>query len=316
MPRLRRLWPLLVCASCGARSGLPGPDHTSDAGAPDATADAPPDVVTDAQPDVATDAPQDVAVEAPPDVMPPSSCEDAGTTYVYVITEQQLLYRFDPSSSTASGVGTLDCPSNTIPFSMAVDRQGTAYVLYRDGHLFRVSTATAKCEPTSFEPAQLGWKRFGMAFVASPGGDDETLFVAESSYQAPSLGLAKLDIQSLSLGFIAPFSGSLGNAVELSGTGEGRLFAFALPAAGTGSTLAEVDPVDATVSNKVAIPLGNFNSSFAFAHWGGDFYLFTSVGPSAPTTITRYQPSDGSLVAVAQLANTVVGVGVSTCAPQ
>jgi hypothetical protein len=45
----------------------------------------------------------------------------------------------------------------------------------------------------------------------------------------------------------------------------------------------------------------------------GDFYLFTAPGGSS--IVTRFRPSDGSLVQVATLSQTIVGAGVSTCAP-
>jgi hypothetical protein len=53
-------------------------------------------------------------------------------------------------------------------------------------------------------------------------------------------------------------------------------------------------------------------SSFAVAYWGGDFYFF--VGSS----VTQYVPSTQALQQVASLNNgeLIVGVGVSTCAPQ
>jgi len=298
----------LVIAGCGAKSGLP----TAPADAEPVVDAGLPDVVVDASEDVGLD----VAPEATPDVVfPPVTCPDAGAVYVYVVTEQQVLYRFDPPSSTFTPIGMLSCPTNTIPFSMGVDRGGTAWVLYRDGNLFRVSTDDASCEPTGFVPGQLGWVRFGMGFVADEEAGTDTLYVTDSSYQTPSQGLGKFDAQTQTLSFIGPYSKNLGNAVELTGTGDGRLYAFGLPAGVPSATVSEIDESSGTVLSSVELAVGNDNSSFAFAFWGGDFYLFVSDGPMAQTATLRYHPSDGSLTQVTTLQHTVVGAGVSTCAP-
>lgn len=55
-------------------------------------------------------------------------------------------------------------------------------------------------------------------------------------------------------------------------------------------------------------------SGYAFAIWGGDFYLFTA--PFDGTIVTRFRASDGSIVQVATSPQVIVGAGVSTCAPQ
>ena len=54
--------------------------------------------------------------------------------------------------------------------------------------------------------------------------------------------------------------------------------------------------------------------AFAFAYWGGDFYIFTAP-LNGKTTITRYRPTDGTLKVVGSVPQAVVGAGVSTCTP-
>jgi hypothetical protein len=94
---------------------------------------------------------------------------------------------------------------------------------------------------------------------------------------------------------------------ELSGSPDGRLFAF-------NGTVSQVDPSSAAVLatfNAVNLPVG---TGWAFAYWGGDFFLFTGQGVSS--TVTRFRPTDNSLVNVATLrGEVIVGAGVSTCAP-
>ncbi len=57
---------------------------------------------------------------------------------------------------------------------------------------------------------------------------------------------------------------------------------------------------------------------WAFGFWGGEFYLFTTntTDPSLSSIVTRFDPGDQSQVTVASLPETIVGAGVSTCAPQ
>jgi hypothetical protein len=55
-------------------------------------------------------------------------------------------------------------------------------------------------------------------------------------------------------------------------------------------------------------------SGWAFAFWGGDFWVFTA--PAGDSRITRFRPSDGSVTTVVDsLGAIIVGAGVSTCAP-
>ena len=60
---------------------------------------------------------------------------------------------------------------------------------------------------------------------------------------------------------------------------------------------------------------------WAFAFWGGDFYLFTCPfsGPTQSCTssrVTRFRPGDKSITQVGSYRGIIVGAGVSTCAPQ
>jgi hypothetical protein len=277
--------------------------------------------VPDAGPDVLP--PND----AEPDVLQINDCVEAGITYIYVITSENTLLHYTPPS-TFVAIGTIDCPTTGGPFSMGVDHLGTAYVVFQNGNLFKISGATAHCKATSFVPDQDGFQKFGMAFSTNTGAGGggggepgETLYVAESSYQHPSMGLATVDVDTFQLSFVAPLSPVLGDAVELTGTRDGRLFAFGLEpmdAGMTGSHVAEIDKTTGALLSNVHLDVGNPNSSFAFAFYGGDFYLFTDNGAGGPTSVTEYDPNLGTTQVVATVPNNqnVVGVGVSTCAPQ
>ena len=84
---------------------------------------------------------------------------------IYVVTEGNDLYRFAPATLTFTRIGTLSCPSSgfATPFSMAVQRNGTAWVLFNDGIIFHVSTKDASCGATAYVPGQNGYTTFGMA---------------------------------------------------------------------------------------------------------------------------------------------------------
>ena len=119
----------------------------------------------------------------------------------------------------------------------------------------------------------------------------------------------------MELTIVGSFGGSIGNP-ELTGTADGRLFGFGrdnfLP---TGFHFSEIDSSNAKVLSDTIVPVGTPGSAFAFAFWGGDFYFFTSEG-SGLSDVTRLHPDDGSLKIVATLDRTIVGAGVSTCAPE
>jgi hypothetical protein len=65
------------------------------------------------------------------------------------------------------------------------------------------------------------------------------------------------------------------------------------------------------------LPGVDLGGAWAFAFWGGDFYLFTAPGGNGTSSlVTRYRPSDGSVTQVAMAPGvTIVGAGVSPCAP-
>ncbi len=281
-----KTWPLLLVAGllsgCGARTGL--------------------------------DAPPIAFVEPGP---LPSYCNGAEDTAVYVVTDQNELLRFEPTPGTFTPIGPVECPvtqSGASPFSMAVDHLGTAYVVFDDGELFEVSTASAACTATSTPVDTTGFtSTYGMGFSSDSGGLAETLFLA--SVDSPDQ-LGTLDTGSFVVQEIGTFSTDIGES-ELTGTGDGRLFAFGVVQSAAGATLAELDKLDASVISTITVPTPEGISDWAFAFWGGDFYFFTSVDGTT-SSVGRFHPADGSFDAsYATLATgAITGAGVSTCAPR
>jgi hypothetical protein len=233
---------------------------------------------------------------------------------IYVITgaNPPELYRFDPACLAFESIGTVHCPQSgpfpATPYSMAVDRNGLAWVVFTDGHIFNVDVTTAACTATSYVPNQHGYSTFGMGFSSdTPMGTTETLYVSRSV--AP-FGLASIETSSLTLTPIGTYD-QLQARAEMTGTGDARLFgAFE----GTPFIVAEIDKTNAHILSQAPQSASQASANFAFATYAGDFYLF--VGPGSYTDVVRYRPSTMvSERVVAMFPQEIVGAGVSTCAP-
>ena len=237
---------------------------------------------------------------------PGGGCSVAATR-VYLLAKGQELHSFDPATLALSKVGALACPGSgaATPFSMSVDRSGKAWVLYNDGQLFNVDTETAACQKTAFVSGQGGFTKFGMGFVSDAvGGDAESLYVANAD------GIAKLDTTTLSIAPIGAFG--FAAMAELTGTADARLFGFFY---GFPPYIAQID--NATSKPLAEAPLDTIDAGtgFAFAFWGGDFWIFTATSDS-DSQIHRYAPATQATTQVkASVGFKVVGAGVSTCAP-
>jgi hypothetical protein len=232
--------------------------------------------------------------------LPPDNVECAETTkQIYVLATDRALYRFYPDKLQFVRVGQVACPTVAGTFSMAIDRRGTAWVEYTDGRLFAVDTSTASCRATSFRPGQTGFETFGMGYSRngdSPNG--ETLYVS-------GVGLASLDTKTFTLTFL----GSLTyGRTELTGL-DTKLFAFSV-GSGVIAGLNKANGATEVVYRTSAV---NERAAFAFAQWGGDFWVFTGNDHSI---VTQYSPTeDKSAVVVDNTGMLIVGAGSSTCAP-
>ena len=308
-----------LVASCGARSQLEipgGPDEAS--GGNGGSGGSGGHRERDAGKDAPKDAPPDVPPDVPIDV-PMFDCVEAGITYVYLMTETNDMLAFYPPNKTATNLGKIACPAGgSSPFSMAVDRKGTAYVLFTpSGDLFHVDIGNnLKCEATSFAPNQHGFLNFGMGFSSDADDPGESLYVAQIDEQhtMPSKGLGKIDVDTFQLDFVGPFSENFGDAMELTGTGDAKLYGYMLDNPGTGGHVLEIDKTSGDIVNATGLGVGNDSDALAFASWGGAFYIFTSAG-GATTDVHQWIPGSGMVTLYTQLDVVDDGAGVSTCAP-
>jgi hypothetical protein len=247
---------------------------------------------------------------------PTDNCTTAARL-VYVLSDQNKLYSFDPSAKAFTLIGTLNCNTSSLPNSMAIDRNAVAWVNYVDtfeskGEIYKVSSKDASCAATPAVQLPSGWYRVGMGFSSDNADSmNETLYVAGVS----GTGLAKINASNV-LVPIANFSPSAFTSVgaELTGTGGGKLYGYF-----TTSTVqvGEVDKVTAAVTNAKTITGLAMPSAWAFSIWGGSFYLY-AASASGNSNVTQYNPQTGSIdnAYMTNVGFRIVGAGVSTCAPR
>ncbi len=231
---------------------------------------------------------------------------------MYTVGRYGTFSRFDPASLTFTDIGYLNCETQSQPFSMAVDQNAVAWVVYDSGNIYEVSTADASCQATSFAINQDQIQTFGMSFLFQPTTGLDTLYVDSWGMNI----LATIAFPSLVLSPIAPIvegGGLLGNG-ELAGTGDGELWDFVpgIPYdGGVEAILAQIDPTTAAIPKLQSYPQLGDTGDWATKFWGGSFWVFLG---SSVYTVSR---ATGELTTVIPQSDHpwVVGVGVSTCAP-
>jgi hypothetical protein len=248
---------------------------------------------------------------------------------VYLVDQNYRLLSFNPrdDKNELTLIGNLSCMAGTsfdggtaTPFSMSVDREARAWVLYNSGEIFWVSTKDASCKASGFMPAQKGFETFGMGFVSdSPGSESETLFITGGNHLSPGKGnLGSIDPMSLQVTSIGALP-MTEYGPELTGNGKAELWGY-FP--GVDNTFAA--QLDKTTGMPIVKwpmpPLTGSVVAWAFAHWGGRFYLFVTVSDSMTgmnnSQVLLFTPADGHVVTLlSHLPYTIVGAGVSTCAP-
>jgi hypothetical protein len=243
---------------------------------------------------------------------------------IYVLSDYGSIWRFDPSDLSWTFVTDVECGGMTSTFSMGVSRKGRAWVQYFDGDLYTVDLKDpgSACKDPGFVPGDPKFPNFGMAFVTNDATDHCDKLYAHSGIepglQGPGVGgLGVIDPQTLVLSEIAAIDHAWG---ELTGTGDGRLFAFE---GDTSTWIREYDKVTGAALGTWPLPGLESPDAFAFAYWGGDFYLFvTEPGDLEGQSLVLhldFDESDGNGVALTTIVPSapirIVGAGVSTCAP-
>jgi hypothetical protein len=234
-------------------------------------------------------------------------CVEA-SRWIYTVDTNSTFSRFDPDNVKFIDIAKLQCSSSSTPFSMAVDQNAVAWVLYQDGKLYKVDTATAKCEATSYQDAT--FKVFGMGFMFDPNTNKDTLYIAGGPTLNTSgvCNLATIAIPSLQVT-------SLGQVKEgwpeLSGTGDGSLWGFYPAQTNYKAALVRLDPKNGATLETYYYSNVTESGSWAMKFWGGRFWLF--VGSSI-YAVERDNPKTAKSM-MTNTGRSIVGAGVSTCAP-
>jgi hypothetical protein len=238
-----------------------------------------------------------------------------GAELVYTIDQfGNRLSQFDPSTKTFHDLGALSCPTmgGASPFSMSVDRSAVAWVLYNSGELFRVELASLTCSPTSWV-SQSGLKVFGMGFSTdTPGGTSENLYIGGGLSQTQaSYTLAKVSPATM----MATTIGMVPQLPEMTGTGNAELWGF-FPDATTAKVVQFDKTTGAMIKTFMEPTLAGTMTGYAFAHWGGDYWVFLIKNGEPSTTVYQVDGMTGTIKGTTPTSGrTIVGAGVSTCAP-
>ncbi|AKU96551.1 hypothetical protein AKJ09_03215 [Labilithrix luteola] len=233
-------------------------------------------------------------------------CAGEENTQIYVLTQRpDAIHRFDPATLTFSLVGKLDCPDRNT-FSMAVDRRGYAWVLFKSGAIDRVRLSDLQCQEVVLNNVPVNMNVFGMGFAKDDSSAGESLFLH------PYDGLYRVDLSTRGVSWVGK---TIFPAItELTGTGDGKLFGYS-PQTGVISRFDKT--TGAALETYRTSAAGN--GAYAFAHWGGDFWTFLDLSTEESTpgsTVYRYSPATNeTTIAVPGAGMSIVGAGSSTCAP-
>ena len=248
--------------------------------------------------------------EEPPveDEPPPADDCDTTSDLVYVIDRaDDALYLFDPETLAFDLLGELDCGLFAgSPASMSVTRDGFAYVRYTDNTVYAVDLDTLECTETAYGGG--GFGAFGMGFAT----DSDTTW-RDTLYIANDNQLARMDTATWT---VSPM-GSLPSQSELTGNADGELWAI-LPLEEP-AQLVRLNKDTAAVEHTLhmtAMPDPYTIDAFAFATWGGDFWVFIrTYGMGQSTDVYRVTSTGHTTRVAVDTGMDVVGAGVSTCAP-
>ncbi len=242
--------------------------------------------------------------------------EDA--TFIYLVDSNYHLIKFNPGAKDGNYLTelfTLNCGNgSSTPFSMAVDRDANAWVLYSDSTLYKIKISNPTCEKiTKFNTNGSGLSTFGMAFSLDIyGGTTDTLYIARSE-STGSFG--SIDPTNLSYSPLASFPSYYDQTPELTGTARAELYSFS-----PGEFEQHISKIDKSTGNVIVdytIPgAGSFINAWAFAHWGGDYFVFETLSTTGNNRILRFSPETNETITFLEYTPyRVVGAGVSTCAP-
>lgn len=247
-----------------------------------------------------------------------ASCDDDATKLIYVVDDANNFLSYDPrkSGNPFKLIGKLTCQSYGSPFSMSVDREGYAWVVYQSGDLYKVDIHDAKCQPTGWVPGAAGSHTFGMGFVTDDaGGKTERLYIAAESYTR-KLSVIDTTKSPPAVRAVGTIEAAIDKNPELTGTSEGKLFGFFPVGYGGQSFIQELDKKNgAATGQKWNVGELDGVSAWAFAQWGGMFFVFVTTNSGPQVRMVDRKTGEAKVV-METIPYRITGAGVSTCAPE
>lgn len=260
----------------------------------------------------------------------------AASKLIYVVQTgtsqtQFKLAQFDPTTKTFNDLGTLSCPGSNgyAPFSMAVDRNAQAYVLYADttsqtnSKIYKVDTTQSglPCTATSFSASADSDEMvlFGMGYSTdTAGGDTDQLYIAGGT--AVATGNTKENLKTLDTNaFTYSGTGKVTGSPELTGNANAELWGFFPDSASP--RIEQIDKMSGSGSPvTLDASLKGDPAAWAFGFYGGNYWVFLEKTDAfgdreGQSTVYEVTPT-GSLVSkTVATGREIVGAGVSTCAP-
>jgi hypothetical protein len=251
---------------------------------------------------------------------------------IYVLdSNNPAVWFYAPAENQFTMIGALGCsaPLGAVANSMAIDRVGHAWLNYYAtnglGYEGWMYTAPLDDLGNCTDLGYVGdgsWYLMGMGYSvkgADSSCDELFLYNSDQYINYPNFTggsqLARWDENAGDKVVLGPTEWPVG---ELTGTGDGRLYAFATVATNE-SILVQLDKGDGSEVESYPLAGLDITNAFAFAFWGGDVYFFTETSPgSGNSKVTRLDldENDGGGLTTAN-ANTglhITGAGVSTCA--
>lgn len=305
---------LLLPAACATDFGLETLEPTPAAGEDPVDSATPEDSAppedSAAPVDTGTPAQEEEPTEPEPEEDPPAADDcDHTSDQVYAVSRDDAgLYLFHPDTLAFTRLGELDCTPWASPASMSVARDGHAFVRMSDDSVFRVDLQTLACTETAYDPRATGFGSFGMGHATNSADTwRDQLYVANDRQ------LARLDTSTWALEVL----GRMDSQAELSGNAAGELWAL-LPLEEP-AELVQLDHSTASPLRTLTLPAfpdpGGIDT-FAFATWGGDFWLFVrEYGMGRSTDVYQVTPEGKMSRVLEDVGFDVVGAGVSTWAP-